>query len=93
MIIESPENWYMAPPEYGEFEFHVKNMGDGGLLSTSSVGAKYLLGVAQVSARTAIAALSSARSIVTQGGIQTLAIWCEWFHFCRFLVDLWEPDS
>ena len=29
----------MAPPRYGESEFHVKNMGDGGFRSTSSVGA------------------------------------------------------
>ena len=39
MIIESRENLDMAPPRYGESEFHVKNMGDGGFLSTSSVGA------------------------------------------------------
>ena len=39
MIIESRENLHMAPPRYGESEFHVKNMGDGGFRSTSSVGA------------------------------------------------------
>ena len=45
MIIESRENLYMAPPRYGESEFHVKNMGDGGFRSTSSVGANHLLTV------------------------------------------------
>ena len=35
----------MAPPRYGESEFHVKFMGDGGFLSTSSVGANHLLTV------------------------------------------------
>ena len=35
----------MAPPRYGESEFHVKDMGDGGFRSTSSVGANHLLTV------------------------------------------------
>ena len=35
----------MAPPGCRESEFHVKNMGDGGFRSTSSVGANHLLTV------------------------------------------------